>query len=147
MVKMLKKELQTKRGRLVLLMGMSLIAAFFVVGAVSKTSAKVSKRDIRNIEFEIRGMAFGNDNPTIQLRSGETVRFIIYNFDKGMKHNFSIEGTDVHTRIINYGEKDSVIFHVPKTEKEMVYLCDLHALTMRGALSVRKVVDVALSMR
>jgi len=92
-------------------------------------------------------MAFGNNNPTVQLRSNETVRFIITNMDQGMRHDFSIEGTEVRTRILNYGEKDAVIFHVPKTEKEMVYLCNLHALTMRGLLSVRKHDNPALTMR
>jgi len=138
MVQEIKRELRTKRGRLVLFMGICIITLLTLVRMEKITSAKPSGDVIRNIEFEIRDMTFGQDNPTVQLRSGETVRFVITNYDLGMKHDFSIEGTDVRTRILNYGEKDSVIFHVPSTEKDMVYLCGLHALTMRGALSVRK---------
>ena len=145
MVKMIKKELKTTRGRLVLLMSVALIASFFIIGMVSKTSATVTNLElIRNIEIEIRDMAFATDNPTVYLRAGETVRFIITNLDEGMIHDFSIEGTDVRTRIMNYGEQDSVIFQVPPSADDMVYLCTLHILTMRGSLSISTDINVAL---
>ncbi len=133
MVKKIKKNLQTPRGWLIL--GIA-VGVLFLVGWVA-TSTEPSTRDVRDIVLEIRGMAFAGNNPSIPIYPGETVRFIIHNLDRGMKHNFTIEGTEIRTRLLDYGEKESVLF-TPATEGQWVYFCIPHAAKMRGVLQVSR---------
>lgn len=127
--------MKTPRGRLML---MIVLCALFLVGwrtLESDSSAQEAVRP-REIILKIQNMSFGNNNPAIYLEPGETVRFIIHNLDVGMKHDFVIQGTDVASRILDYGEKDAVLFTAPRDDKEMKYQCSLHALMMQGRLVV-----------
>ena len=81
-------------------------------------------------------MAFGDNNPTLYLKPKETVRFVIHNFDLGMKHNFLIQETDAASEILDYGEQAAVLFTAPSDEGELTYECSLHALMMRGQLVI-----------
>jgi len=135
MVAEIKREIQTPRGKLILLLTICLFVFIGWVTMKTATSAE-SVTDIREITFEIRGMAFGDDNPTIQIRPRETVRFTIHNLHPGMKHNFAIVGTDIRTRLLSYNEKESILFR-RTAEGEWVYQCDPHAAQMNGRLIVR----------
>ncbi len=117
---------------------MIVLGALLLIGwrdLESNSSAQDSPNP-REILLKIQNMSFGNNNPAIYLKPGETVRFIIHNLDAGMKHDFVIQGTDVASRILDYGEKDAVLFTAPRDEKEMKYECSLHALMMQGRLVV-----------
>ncbi len=133
MVKKIKQKLQTPRGWLILCI---LLGVLFLVGWVA-TSTESSTRNIRDIVLEIRGMAFAGNNPDIHIYPGETVRFIIHNLDPGMKHNFTITETNLSTRLLNYGEKETILF-TPPTEGQWVYFCAPHAARMRGILQVSR---------
>jgi len=134
MVKKIKKELKTLRGRIIL--AFVLVASIVITWTVlTKTSAGPTEENIRTITLKIRGMTFGDNNPTIHLLPEETVRFVIHNLSVGMKHNFLIQGTNVRTRFLNYGEKEAVLFRAP-TKGELDYLCSIHALMMKGKLHI-----------
>lgn len=135
MVEQIKKELKTPQGKLrvSLLTIVMMLLAVSAMGLVSPDKPQ----DIRSIVLEIRNMAFAGNNPTIYLNRGETVKFVIHNLDAGMKHNFTIAGTDLRTPLLNYGEKESVIFTAPTTGEERVYFCIPHALHMKGLLRVQ----------
>lgn len=135
MVEQIKKELKTPQGKLrvSLLTIVMMLLAVSAMGLVSPDKPQ----DIRSIVLEIRNMAFAGNNPTIYLNRGETVKFVIHNLDAGMKHNFTIAGTDIRTPLLNYGEKESVIFTAPTTGEERVYFCIPHALHMKGLLRVQ----------
>ena len=133
MVKKIKQKLKTPGGWFILLIVLSTLT---LVGWMA-TSTEPSNRDIRDIVLEIRGMAFAENNPNIHIDPGETVRFIIHNLDPGMKHNFTVEGTDISTRLLYYGEKESVLFTPPR-EGQWVYFCAPHAAKMRGILQVSR---------
>ena len=137
MVEKIKKELRTTKGKSILFIVLCIILAlgWFLKGAV--IAAAPSKSSVREIVFKIQNMTFGENNPTIFIAPGETVRFTIYNFDKGMKHNFNIEGTEISTRILHYGEKESVLFSSP-TVGEWTYFCHPHSSLMRGRLIVHQ---------
>ena len=141
MVQHIKKRLKTPSGRLIALV---VFSGLLLVGWVNLEASipKVQPNHIREIVLEIRNMAFADNNPTLYLKPKETVRFVIINLDTGMKHNFLIKETDVATKILDYGEKEAILFTAPSEEGELDYLCSLHALMMRGRLVIG---DVRLS--
>ena len=137
MVKEIKRELRTFRGKVILVISVMFIASSIWVNMGTSTQANPPDQNIRVIELEIKGMVFGDNNPDIYLSPGETVRFVITNLDPGMTHEFKIRGTDIKTRALEFGEQDSVTFQTPQTENDLMYICSWHALTMRGNLFVR----------
>jgi len=137
MAKKIKRELRTWRGQALLVIIICVIALGILLKMEMTTAAKPMDAAIREIKLEIRGMAFAGNNPDLQVRPGETVRFIIHNLDPGVKHEFQIPGTDITTRLLAYGEKDTVLYHAPGEEKELQYICNRHSLVMKGRLSVK----------
>jgi len=137
MVKQIKRELRTFRGKVFLALLIMLFASSIWFYASTSTQANPVEQNIRVIELEIKDMVFGNNNPDIYLLPGETVRFVITNLDPGMTHEFKIRGTDIKTRALEFGEQDSIIFQTPETENDLMYICSWHALSMRGNLFVR----------
>ena len=137
MVKQIKRELKTFRGKVILVISVMFFTSsiWFYMG--TSTQANPPDQNIRVIELEIKDMVFGDNNPDIYLMPGETVRFVIINQDPGMTHEFKIRGTDITTRALEFGEQDSILFQTPQTENDLMYICSWHALTMRGNLFVR----------
>jgi len=148
MVKQIKRELGTWRGKIILLGSILFFSYMTLFNIDTFIQAKPVKPNIRIIELEIKDMAFGDNNPNIYLLLGETVRFVIKNSDHGMTHEFKIKGTKIKTRILEFGEQDSIIFQAPQTENDLLYICSWHALSMRGNLFVRSEIpappDIAL---
>lgn len=142
MAQYVKKQIKTPGGKFVAFIFFSTLLLVGWVNLDASSPGKMPEDNIREIVLEIRNMAFGDNNPTLYLKPKETVRFVILNLDTGMKHNFLIQETDVATKILNYGEKEAVLFTAPSEEGELDYLCSLHALMMRGRLVIS---DVRLS--
>ena len=137
MVERIKKELKTPRGRWTLVFGFGIISLIIWIGMSPQTSAKSIERNVRTINLEMKDMTFASDNPTIKLSPGEVVKFLLTNLDQGMKHEFHIRGTNIRSRVLTYGQKDSVFFRVPIHEREYIYACSFHALIMQGKLQVK----------
>jgi plastocyanin len=54
-----------------------------------------SRAPDRTIHLSMKGYAFNDSNPTLTLRAGERVRFVLTNDEEGMsRHDFEIVGTD-----------------------------------------------------
>ena len=104
MVKEIKRELRTFRGKVILVISVMFIASSIWVNMGTSTQANPPDQNIRVIELEIKGMVFGDNNPDIYLSPGETVRFVITNLDPGMTHEFKIKGTEIKTRALEFGE-------------------------------------------
>ena len=136
MVRYIKKQIKTPRGRLVALIFFSGLLFLGWVNLDASTTAEIPEDNIREIVLEIRNMAFADNNPTLYLKPKETIRFVIHNLDRGMKHNFRIPETDVASGILDYGEQATVLFTAPSEEGELAYECSLHALMMRGRLVI-----------
>lgn len=96
----------------------------------------------REIRLVARGMAFyaGTDptpNPTITVRSGERVRIVLENRDRGMTHDFAVPTLHAATSGIDWNESASVVIEVPATPGTYEYVCRPHAaLNMRGTIIV-----------
>ena len=136
MVEKIKKELRTPKGQLVFILGLAVLTSVVWLALDTITSAAPSKKDIREIVFEIRNMTFGDNNPTVYMQPGETVRFTIHNLEQGMKHNFTIENTKIATQLLSYGDKASVTYTAPDQQENRDYFCMPHASMMRGKLIV-----------
>ena len=136
MVQYIKKQIKTPRGKLAAFILFSGLLFAGWVNLDASTTENIQEENIREIVLEIRNMAFGDNNPTLYLKPKETVRFVIHNFDLGMKHNFLIQETDVASEILDYGEQAAVLFTAPSDEGELTYECSLHALMMRGQLVI-----------
>lgn len=137
MVKQIKRELKTFRGKVVLALTVMFLTSSIWIAMDTITQANAPNQDIRVIDLKIKGMVFGDNNPDIYLTPGETVRFVITNLDPGMIHEFKIKGTHIKTRALKFDEQDSIIFQAPQTENDLMYICSWHALTMKGNLYVR----------
>ena len=109
--------------------------ALFSTGTI--TQAKPVNDVVRAIEINIIDMAFESNNPDLYVAPGETVRFVVTNLDPGLIHDFKILGTNVKTRNLKYGQKDSVLFRAPQGEFDLTYVCTWHILSMTGKLLVR----------
>ncbi len=132
----LEKQIKTPGGKFVAFIFFSALLLVGWVNLDASSPEKMPEDNIREIVLEIRNMTFGDNNPTLYLKPKETVRFVILNLDTGMKHNFLIRETDVATQILDYGQKEAVLFTAPAQEGELDYLCSLHALIMRGRLVI-----------
>jgi plastocyanin len=136
MVQYVKKQIKTPGGKFVAFIFFSALLLVGWVNLDASSPGKTPEGNIREIVLEIRDMVFADNNPTLYLKPKETVRFVILNLDTGMKHNFLIQKTEVATKILDYGEKEAILFTAPSEEGELDYLCSLHALMMRGRLVI-----------
>ena len=96
----------------------------------------------REIVLETRDMAFylpGNPvpNPTIVVTPGETVRIILVNRDRGMKHDVTIDSLGLQSQLLSGdGSSTDLVFRVPKRRGSFEYTCSLHQQMMRGLLVI-----------
>src|SRR5690606_29870344 len=96
----------------------------------------------REITLVVRGMAFylehdlHTPNPTIEVQAGEHVRIVLRNEDRGFTHDFAVPRLGAAVDAINWNQSDDVVISVPKTPGTYEYICQPHALMMRGTLRV-----------
>ena len=116
--------------------------------AISVAVAAFSWRPMpepREIVLVARDMAFtraapGNRarrNPPLGLRSGERIRLVVRNEDRGSVHDLVLEGIGLRTRVLKYGESDALVFQVPEREGTGWYACSFHTRMMRGRLVIQ----------
>ena len=104
--------------------------------------ASSGSNDVRSIDIVVRDMAFyvGNStepNPAITLKAGEKVRLRVRNEDAGMRHDFTIKGWTVGTKMLdNPGEQDVIEFRVPDERGTRTYTCTPHPKMMTGTILV-----------
>ena len=110
-----------------------------IVGAVIPLAMRPPAREIRLV---VRGMAFflENDlrtpNPTIEVAAGEHVRIVLRNDDRGFTHDFAVPALATAVDAINWNESDDAVFDMPTIPGTYEYICQPHALMMRGTLRV-----------
>jgi plastocyanin len=91
----------------------------------------------------VRGMAFYLDsdpsqaNPTLTVRAGERVRVVLRNEERGFTHDFAVPAIEAATDLINWNEQSSVTFDVPDRPGTYEYVCEPHAMMMRGRIIVQ----------
>ena len=124
-----------------LTMGVGLAVAVLVATGVAARSAMQTVR----IEIVIEQMTFrspdaGNptsmvDNPTLRVRTGQTVEIVLRSLDPGMKHDLLIPDLDLRADAVSDGETTTLRFTAPQPGT-YTYFCSMHPKLMRGELVV-----------
>lgn len=94
--------------------------------------------EVRRIEIVIRSMKFMDNNPTFQVRPGETVEFRVLNMDPGMTHDMAIPDLGAKTRSLEEGEEALLLVTFParNSSGSYEYLCTFHPISMRGRIEI-----------
>ena len=121
---------------------MKLVAIAVITVVAGAVIPLAMKPPARQITLVVRGMAFylENDlhtpNPTIEVTAGEHVRIVLRNDDRGYTHDFAVPALDTALDAIDWNESDDVVIDVPDVPGSYEYICQPHALMMRGTLRV-----------
>lgn len=127
--------------RVSLKIAFALIAVMVCAGGLIPV---LSKSSVHEVVLVAQGMAFRADsgtgivNPVIDVKAGETVRFVIRNRDRGMTHDFSVPALGVATDRLEWNQDGQVTFEAPATPGTYEYMCRPHQLMMKGTLRVTK---------
>jgi plastocyanin len=127
-------------GRRISTVRVAVIAAVFVLGSGLALTAR--RGETREITLVAKEMAFyvagdeKNANPVIQARPGETLRIVLQNRDRGMKHDFAVPALDAATDALDWNEEAAVTIDVPDEPGTYEYVCRPHILMMKGRLIV-----------
>jgi plastocyanin len=121
------------------LAGGMVLAVVVTLAAVSLFAnpfwSKGAAPPVREIVLEARDLAFGGDNPTLQLSPGERVRLVVRNNDPGILHSIALPGIDSTVRTIKWGEEVAFEITVPDGGT-WEYVCPQHLPKMRGKIEV-----------
>jgi hypothetical protein len=124
-------------------MSIKVVAVAVALLAVGALLAAVTRTPSREITLVARGMAFYLEgdpaipNPTIMARQGERLRIVFRNEDRGLTHDLAVPALDAATALIDWNEDDAVTFDVPDRPGAYDYLCEPHAMMMRGRIVVQ----------
>jgi len=127
-------------GRRVSIRVVVLLAVCLIVGTLIPV---MSRTEAREIHLVVRDMAFylADDprtaNPTIIVSAGETVRIVIRNDERGIRHDFALPIADASTRTLGWSEQGEVIVTVPSQPGTYEYVCRPHRAMMRGVIKVQ----------
>ena len=127
-------------GRRISVEAVAIVVALLVVGGLLTA---VTRTPAREITLVARGMAFFLEsdpaipNPTLMLKAGERVRIILRNEERGFTHDFAVPAVDAATDLITWNEDADVTFDVPDRPGTYDYVCEPHAMMMRGRIIVQ----------
>ena len=127
-------------GRRVSIRVVALLAVCLIVGTLIPV---MSRTEAREIHLVVRDMAFylADDprtaNPTIIVSAGETVRIVIRNDERGIRHDFALPIADASTRTLEWSEQGEVTVTVPSQPGTYEYVCRPHRAMMRGVIKVQ----------
>ena len=102
----------------------------------------MTRTEVREIRLVARDMSFylADDprtaNPTITVRAGESIRFVLQNDDRGFVHDFALPVSKASTDTLAWGKQGDVTVTAPATPGEYEYVCQPHRAMMRGRLNV-----------
>ena len=89
---------------------------------------------VRDMNFYLDGS--GEANPTLRLRAGETVRLVLRNEDRGMKHDFTVPAWDAATPLVPGQREAGIVITAPARGTRTIYYCTPHQQTMKGTIVV-----------
>ena len=127
-------------GRRISIEAVAIVVALLVVGGLLTA---VTRTPAREITLVVRGMAFFLErepaipNPTLTLKAGERVRITLRNEERGFTHDFAVPAVDAATDLISWNEDADVTFDVPDRPGTYDYVCEPHAMMMRGRIIVQ----------
>jgi Copper binding proteins, plastocyanin/azurin family len=124
-----------------------LLALLLVGGGIAFAMQTAVRPEPRTVTLLAQGMSFylpgdPTPNPRLVAESGEEIRLVLRNQDRGIPHDLSVPdgdgGEQKATREVRgLGESADLTFRAPEVPGEYEYLCTLHSRMMRGVLEVR----------
>jgi plastocyanin len=133
--------MRQKKGFAGLTVGLVLAGLVLVATGVAARSAMQPVR----IEIVIEQMTFRMpdaanparmvDNPTLRVRTGQSVEIVLRSLDPGMKHDLLIPDLDLRADAVANGETSTIRFTAPQPGT-YTYICSMHPKLMRGELIV-----------
>jgi len=129
-------------GRKVSKKAVAAVVAVFVIGI--GLLPVMTKARAREITLVAKDMAFYLEddpktaNPAIAAKAGETIRVVLINRDRGMKHDFAVPASKAAMDALEWNEQDAVTFDVPDEPGTYEYVCRPHLLMMKGTLRVTR---------
>jgi len=120
-------------------LGAFAIAVVLALGGSARSRSE--SEPVREIVLSARDVAFNEVNPTLALRPGERVRFVVRNDDPGVLHSITLPGIDSRVHFVRSGEEVAFEVTVPEGGR-FEYTCPQHLPKMRGRIEVEAVEDV-----
>jgi len=117
---------------------LAVVAAAIVLALGGSARSRSESEAVREIVLSARDAAFNGGNPTLALRPGERVRFVVRNDDPGVLHSITLPGIDSRVRLVRPGEEVSFEVTVPDGGR-FEYACPQHLPKMRGRIEVQAV--------
>jgi plastocyanin len=120
-----------------------LVAAAVAVVAAAVVTRAGATEETREIHLVARGMAFYLEtdpttaNPTIVVRRGEQVRFVLSNQTPGIDHDLAVASLGVGLAPLAAGRTATLDLEVPNQPGRHEYVCRPHAVMMKGVLDVQ----------
>ncbi len=101
----------------------------------------------RTVTLLAQGMSFylpgdPTPNPRLVVESGEKIRLVLRNQDRGIPHDVAVPDGEqgnqkISREVRGLGESADLTFRAPEAKGEYEYVCTLHSQMMRGVLEVR----------
>lgn len=116
--------------------------SLLMLGLVGAIVTAVAPAPAREITLVARDMAFyleddpATPNPTLRIQPGERVRLVLRNADRGYTHDVAVPALGIATRLTNWNASVHMTFVAPERPGVYDYVCQPHALMMRGVLEV-----------
>ncbi len=116
------------------------VAVLAATGVAARSVMSVVRIEVVVEQMSFRGVDAANsrdvvENPTLRVRAGQTVEFVLKSADRGMKHDLVIPYLDVKLDAVAFGESTTVRFTAP-APGTYTYFCSMHPKLMRGELIV-----------
>jgi len=115
--------------------GIAALVAYAVIINIPNIGAKNFSFEIKNsangLQFISVGssgkksIATGHNSPTLEVNMGDTIAIHIENLDSAEKHDFVIPDLNVHSKMLNYREADTITFVADK-KGEFTYTSSTH---------------------
>jgi plastocyanin len=122
---------------------LKVVAVVVLVLGVGALVPALTRQPSREITLVARNMTFFLEsdplipNPTLTFDAGERVRIVLRNEERGFTHDFAVPTVKASTDLIDWNEESDVTFDVPDRPGTYDYLCEPHAMMMRGRIVVR----------
>jgi len=114
---------------------LAVVAVVVVLALGESTRSRSASEPVREIVLSARDVAFNEVNPTLALRPGELVRFVVRNDDPGVLHSIALPGIDSRVRLVPPGEEVAFEVRVPEGGR-FEYTCPQHLPKMRGRIEI-----------
>ena len=97
----------------------------------------------REITLVARDMAFylesdpSTPNPVIEVKTGERIRLVLRNRDRGMVHDFAVPALRTAMDAVPWNEHRELDLAAPANPGTYQYVCRPHSVMMRGTIVIR----------